>query len=174
MVLCYSWSWKMLLSKSFVIQRIDWPVDSLIPFYGFWLIFVVIFSLYLFLPFIWFFFCCFSSHSAQLLRLVWRLCEPLYCSTPSSSAHEILQKRILEWGDISTPGDLPDPGMEPTSLVSLSLVGRFFITSAIWEALSSPTGLQIIRLWPGKAMLSFWNENKKWIKQTSKQTYLEQ
>ena len=34
----------------------------------------------------------------------------------------------------SPPGDLPDPGIEPESLVSPALAGRFFITSAIWEA----------------------------------------
>ena len=32
------------------------------------------------------------------------------------------------------PGDLPDPGIEPMSLVSLALAGRLFITSATWEA----------------------------------------
>ena len=31
------------------------------------------------------------------------------------------------------PGDLPDPGMEPASLTSPSLAGRFFTTSAAWE-----------------------------------------
>ena len=36
----------------------------------------------------------------------------------------------------STPGDLPDPGIEPTSLVaSLVLAGRFFTFSATREAL---------------------------------------
>ena len=33
------------------------------------------------------------------------------------------------------PGDLPNPGIEPTSLMSPALAGRFFTTSAIWEAL---------------------------------------
>ena len=33
----------------------------------------------------------------------------------------------------SPPGDLPDPGIEPTFLVSPALAGRFF-TSATWEA----------------------------------------
>ena len=33
-----------------------------------------------------------------------------------------------------SPGDLPDPGIEPTSLVSPALAGGFFITSATWEA----------------------------------------
>ena len=32
------------------------------------------------------------------------------------------------------PGDLPDPDIEPTSLVSPSLAGRFFTISASWEA----------------------------------------
>ena len=33
------------------------------------------------------------------------------------------------------PGDLPDPGIEPSSLMSPALAGRFFTTSATWEAL---------------------------------------
>ena len=31
------------------------------------------------------------------------------------------------------PGDLPDPGIEPASLMSPVLAGRFFTTSAPWE-----------------------------------------
>ena len=31
------------------------------------------------------------------------------------------------------PGDLPNPGIEPESLMSSALAGRFFTTSAIWE-----------------------------------------
>ena len=44
---------------------------------------------------------------------------------PGSSAHGILQARILEWVPISTPGDVPNPGIK---LVSSSLAGRFFTT----------------------------------------------
>ena len=32
------------------------------------------------------------------------------------------------------PGDLPNPGIEPASLISPALAGRFFTTSATWEA----------------------------------------
>ena len=32
------------------------------------------------------------------------------------------------------PGDLPDPGIEPTYFMSPTLEGRFFTTSATWEA----------------------------------------
>ena len=30
-------------------------------------------------------------------------------------------------------GDLPDPGIEPASLTSLALAGRFFTISTAWE-----------------------------------------
>ena len=34
-----------------------------------------------------------------------------------------------------TPGDLPDPGIKPASLVSPALAGGFFTTIAAWEAI---------------------------------------
>ena len=36
-----------------------------------------------------------------------------------------------------SPGDIPNSGIEPTSLVSLALAGGFLTTSAAWEALRS-------------------------------------
>ena len=33
-----------------------------------------------------------------------------------------------------SPGDLPDPEVEPTFIVSPALAGGFFATSSIWEA----------------------------------------
>ena len=33
-----------------------------------------------------------------------------------------------------SPGDLPDPGIEPLSFMSPELAGEFFTTSATWEA----------------------------------------
>ena len=33
-----------------------------------------------------------------------------------------------------SPGDLPDPGIEPTSLMSPALAGGFFTTGATWES----------------------------------------
>ena len=34
-----------------------------------------------------------------------------------------------------SPGDLPDPGIEPVSLKSPALAGVFFTTSTTWEVL---------------------------------------
>ena len=59
------------------------------------------------------------------------------CSLSGCSVHGILQARILEWGAISFSEDLPNSGIKPESLASLVLAGRFFTTSATWEAVSS-------------------------------------
>ena len=53
------------------------------------------------------------------------------CSPPGSFVHGILQARILEWVARPSSGDLPDPGAEPLSLMSSTLTGRFFTSSAI-------------------------------------------
>ena len=37
---------------------------------------------------------------------------------------------MLDWLAVSFSQDLPDPGTEPTSLMSLALAGGFFTTSA--------------------------------------------
>ena len=40
------------------------------------------------------------------------------------------------WKGLPGPptGNLPDPGMEPVSLMSLALAGGFFTSSTTWEA----------------------------------------
>ena len=60
------------------------------------------------------------------------LCNPMDCSPPGPSVHGIIQARILEWVAITS---LPKPGIKPMSLMSPALAGRFFTTSATWEAL---------------------------------------
>ena len=42
-------------------------------------------------------------------------CDRIDCSLPRSSVRGILQAKILEWVALSSPGDLPDPGIEPGS-----------------------------------------------------------
>ena len=43
------------------------------------------------------------------------LCDPMDCSLPGPSVHGIFQAIVLEWIAISSPEDLPAPGMEPRS-----------------------------------------------------------
>ena len=43
-----------------------------------------------------------------------------------------------------SPGDLPNPGIEPASLASPALAGEFFTTSTTWEALDTIQIQQIV------------------------------
>ena len=58
---------------------------------------------------------------AKSLQSCLTLCDPMDCSPPGSSVRGILQARILEWGTIPPPGDLPNPGIKPISLLSPAL-----------------------------------------------------
>ena len=62
---------------------------------------------------------------AQSLGRVRLMVAQWTCSPPGSSAHGILQARILKWDAFLTPGDLPDPGIKPTSLASPVLAGGY-------------------------------------------------
>ena len=53
---------------------------------------------------------------------------------PGSPVYVILRTRILKWVAMPPPGDLPSPGIEPTSFMSPAFAGRFFTTSSTWEA----------------------------------------
>ena len=59
-----------------------------------------------------------------------------------SSVHGISQARVLEWVAISSYKGTSQPRDQTASLASPALSGRFFTTSAIWEACeySQPTG----------------------------------
>ena len=48
------------------------------------------------------------------------LSDPMDCRLPGSSVHP--------------PGDLPNQGIKPASLMFPALAGRFFTTSSTWEA----------------------------------------
>ena len=56
----------------------------------------------------------------NLCALVTQLCpilfDPIDCSPPGSSVHEILQSRILEWVAIPFSRGFPDSGIKPGSL----------------------------------------------------------
>ena len=76
-------------------------------------------------------------------------------SLPDSSVHGILQQ---EWSGLPfpPPGDLPDPGIEPMSLMSLALMGKFFTISSNWEAQKAgratcKSNLHF-ELWPGDSL----------------------
>ena len=63
------------------------------------------------------------------------LCNPMDCSLPGSSVHGIFQAEYWSGLPCPPPGDLPNPGIEPTSRMSPALAEGFFTSSATWEAL---------------------------------------
>ena len=68
--------------------------------------------------------------SLQSYLTLW---DPMDCSQPGSFVHGMLQAKIPEWVAVPSPGDLPDPGTEPASLMAPALAGGFLTTSASWD-----------------------------------------
>ena len=63
--------------------------------------------------------CCLVPKSCPTLT------RPMDCSLPGSAVHGTSQARILEWLPFPSPGDLPNPGIEP---VAPALAGGFITT----------------------------------------------
>ena len=59
------------------------------------------------------------------------------CSPSDSSVHGIPQARTLVGFSFLTPGDLPNLGIKPMSLSSLSLAGGFSTTAPTWKVMST-------------------------------------
>ena len=64
----------------------------------------------------------------------WRLTE-ISWTVAHQAPLSVGFSRQENWSELplAPPGDLPNPGMEPTSLSSPALAGGFFNTSATWE-----------------------------------------
>ena len=72
------------------------------------------------------------AKSLQALLTLW---EPMDCNLPTSSLHGTLQARILEWGAISSSrGSFWPRNRTCISCIVSCIAGRFFTTSATWEA----------------------------------------
>ena len=71
---------------------------------------------------------------AQSLQSHPTLCNPIDCRPPGFFVNGILQTRTRSGLPCPYPGDPSSPGIDPTSLTSPELAGRFFTTSTIWEA----------------------------------------
>ena len=75
--------------------------------------------------------CLFFYH--LVTQLCPALCDPMDCSPRGSSVNGISQARYWSGLPHPPPGDLPDSGMEPASLISPALADGFFTTWAAWE-----------------------------------------
>ena len=60
-----------------------------------------------------------AGKSAVCAQSCLTLCNPMDSNLPGSSVHGISQARILKWVVISSPGNIPDSEIKPTSLALL-------------------------------------------------------
>ena len=81
-------------------------------------------------------------HWELLLLLLRRFSHVRLCGTPQTAAHQAALSlgfsRQEYWSGLPrpAPGDLPNPRIEPTSLLSPALAGGFCTIHATWEAKS--------------------------------------
>ena len=71
--------------------------------------------------------CMLSRFSCVQLWTPWTVA----CQAPLSM--EFFRQEYWSGLPCFSPGDLPDPGIKPVSLMSPALAGGFFTTSAPWE-----------------------------------------
>ena len=82
----------------------------------------------------------------SVAQLYLTLCDLMRCTCQAPQSMAFVQGLLLcrqilyqqeYWSRLPfpTPGDLSDPEIEPASLASPTLTGRFFTTSTTWEAL---------------------------------------
>ena len=65
---------------------------------------------------------------AWVLSHVWLFATPWIVACQVSSVMEFSRQEYWNGLLFPTPGDIPDPGIEPTSLASLASAGRFLTT----------------------------------------------
>ena len=70
---------------------------------------------------------------ARLFQSCLTLCDPMDCSLPGSMSRGFSRQEHWSGFPCPPPGDLSDPGIKPTSLMSSALADEFFTTSTTWE-----------------------------------------
>ena len=77
-----------------------------------------------------------ASLCAKSLQSCPSLCNPADCSSQAPLSMGFSRQEYWSELPCPPPGDLPNPGIKPVSLVSPELAGRFFATGTTWEAQS--------------------------------------
>ena len=87
------------------------------------------------------------------LQLCPTLCNPMDCGLQGFFRQE-------HWRGLPfpPPGDLPNPGIKPASLMSPALASKFFTTSATWETPSLHHSCIYLKIWLSfKSSLNWWH-----------------
>ena len=68
-------------------------------------------------------------------QLCLTLCDPMAVAHQTPLSMGFSRQRYWRGVPFPTPGDLPDPGIQPVSPATPAVARRFFTTSTTWEAL---------------------------------------
>ena len=77
----------------------------------------------------------YSPH-AKSFQSYLALCDPMDCTRQPPLAMGFFKQEYWSGLPFPPPWDLSKPGIEPMSLMSPALAGRFFTTSATWEGVT--------------------------------------
>ena len=104
------------------------------------------------------------NHQGVCARALSRFSRVRLFVTLSTVAHQAPLfmgfSRQVYWSQLPgpSPGDLPDPGIKPTSLTSPALAGGFFTTSATWAVAQCKwTLLQLKQITNKDLLYSSWD-----------------
>ena len=75
----------------------------------------------------------YNSHPNSYAKECLPLCAPWTAGGQVPLSVEFSRQEYWRGLPFPAPGDLPDPGIEPTSFASPALAGGFFTTSTTWE-----------------------------------------
>ena len=102
----------------------------------------------------WYLICeisCRNTYFHQVLHAYSKLTYSCLCVTPWTVARQaplsVTFSRQEYWSGLPCPppGDLPDPGVEPASLMSFALVGRVFTAGGCYCQWSTPEDTEVLR-----------------------------
>ena len=89
--------------------------------------------------------------------VVWLFETPWTVACQASLSRGFSRQEFWSVLPFPPPGDLPNPGIEPKSLMSPALAGRFFMSSGTWEALRNSLAIlknvtPTMTIWPFNSM----------------------
>ena len=96
---------------------------------------------------------------AKLLQSCPILCDPMTISRQAPLSIGFSRQEYWSGLPCPPPEDLPDPEIEPESLMSPTLAGRFFYTSATWHQVIIPFLFDMVFVANGTPLQYFCLEN---------------
>ena len=85
-------------------------------------------------------------HGAKLSQSCMTLCDPMDCSPPASSVHEILRQEYWSGLPRPSPEDLPNAGIKLASLMFLYWQATFFFLPLVPPGKPHPARVQNINI----------------------------